>query len=52
MVLLVGPQDEPRYRETLTPRAVERLTARGRDIREEYLPTWTIPSCPAPPATW
>ena len=38
VVLLVGPQDEPRYRETLTPRAVERLTARGRDIREEYLP--------------
>lgn len=38
VVLLVGPQDEPRYRETLTPRAVARLTARGRDIREEYLP--------------
>ena len=38
VVLLVGPQDEPRYRETLTPRAVARLTGRGRDIREEYLP--------------
>lgn len=38
VVLLVGPQDEPRYRETLTPRAVARLAARGRDIREEYLP--------------
>lgn len=38
VILLVGPQDEPRYRETLTPRAVERLSARGRDIREEYLP--------------
>ena len=38
VILLVGPQDEPRYRETLTPRAVARLRARGRDIREEFLP--------------
>lgn len=37
VVLLVGPQDEPRYRQTMTPRAVDRLAARGRDISQEYI---------------
>lgn len=36
--LLVGPDDEPRYRETMADRAVTRLQRRGRDIHEHFVP--------------
>ncbi|WP_240625031.1 hypothetical protein [Kocuria tytonicola] len=38
VVLLVGPQDEERYRETTADRAVSRLQRRGRQIAERYVP--------------
>ena len=38
VVLLVGPQDEERYRETTADRAVSRLQRRGRRIAERYVP--------------
>lgn len=38
VTLLVGPDDEPRYRETMADRAVTRLQRRGRDIHEHFVP--------------
>lgn len=38
VTLIVGPQDEPRYRETTADRAVARLQRRGRDIQERFSP--------------
>lgn len=38
VVLIVGPQDEPRYRETTADRAVARLQRRGRSIDERFSP--------------
>lgn len=38
VVLVVGPQDEPRYRETTADRAVARLQRRGRRIEERFAP--------------
>ena len=38
VVLLVGPQDAARYRDTMSDRAVLRLRVRGRDIRDRFVP--------------
>jgi len=38
VTLLVGPQDDERYRETTADRAVARLQRRGREIQERFVP--------------
>lgn len=38
VTLLVGPQDDERYRETTADRAVARLQRRGREIHERFVP--------------